>query len=234
MLLVHAGGSGQPRQPGQPGQPRQPGQPGHGEDGRQQATVAAAERWAESGVAALSVVPLERGWVAVVPTTGASAVAAPYDEALPLLLNRPLPHRLRPAIGLGVMGRRAVVSVTPSGWRAVRRWLVWQPGSAVVHPGGLAVARLADLVRAAGVTDPSAVAGLADVLHDPGGDAYSLVTDVLVALDLPGTELVEAHFFAAGRPGVVSVEPAAVAVRRFGKAVRDDVTWRDELDGSGR
>ncbi len=194
----------------------------------------AVERWAESGVVGLTVVPLERGWVGIVPTPGVSAVGVPYEDALPLLLNRPLPHRLRPAIGLGVVGRRGVVCVTPAGWRAVRRWLVWQPGGGVVHPGGLAVARLADLVRAAGVTDPSAVGGLAEVLHDPAGDARLMVADVLVALGLPGVALLDGGSAAGRLPGAVVVQPGAVSVRNFGKATRENVMWRDEMEGPGR
>lgn len=211
LLLVHAGGPSSAPGP-----------------------IATVERWAESGVVGLTVVPLERGWVGVVPTTGVSAVGAPYEDALPLLLNRSLPHRLRPAIGLGVVGRRGVVCVTPAGWRAVRRWLVWQPGRGVVHPGGLAVARLADLVRAAGVADPSAVGGLADVLHDPAGDARLMVADVLVALDLPGAALLDGGPAAGRLPGATVVQPRAVAVRRFAKATRENVMWRDEMEGSGR
>ena len=137
--------------------------------------VDAAVSWAESGVSPLAVVPEDGRWTAVLPVGEATAARRPYDDVVTMLLNRPVPHRLRPAVGVGVVGRRAVLCVTPGGWRAVRRWLVWQPGHGVVHPGGLPVARLADVVAAAGVDDPGAVGELAGVLHDPAGDARAVM-----------------------------------------------------------
>ena len=55
-------------------------------------------RWAGSGLTAVGVAPVEDGWTAVVPTTGESGVHEPYDNPVTLLLHRPLPNRLRPAI----------------------------------------------------------------------------------------------------------------------------------------
>lgn len=196
--------------------------------------VDGATTWAERGVAPVAVVPEDGRWTAVLPVAAATAARRPYDDAVTLLLNRPVPHRLRPAIGVGVVGRRAVLCVTPGGWRAVRRWLVWQPGTGVVHPGGLPVARLADVVAAAGVDDPAAVGALADVLHDPAGDAALVVADVLVTLGLPGGSLLEGATDPGEAFGAAVVAPSPGVVRRFDKAVHDDVSWQDEMEGRQR
>jgi hypothetical protein len=133
-----------------------------------------------------------------------------------------------------VVGRRAVLCVTPGGWRAVRRWLVWQPGHGVVHPGGLPVARLADVVAAAGIDDPGAVGELAGVLHDPAGDARAVMGDLLEVLGLPGGTYLAGTAVAADAFGASVVAPKPAAVRRYDKAVHDDVSWRDEMEEKPR
>ncbi len=188
-------------------------------------------RWAGNGLAAVGVAPLEDGWTAVVPTTGTSAVTGPYDDALTLLLNRPLPARLRPAIGVGVLRGQALVAVTPARWRSVRRWLAWQPGTGLVRPGGLPAARLADLVRVAGLDDPSAVAALADVVHDPRGDARTVLGDLLTALGLPGGSLLSGDHIAGALPDGREVEPSPGQVALFERMVHEESTWHDEMEG---
>ena len=193
--------------------------------------VDAAVSWAENGVSPLAVVPEDGRWTAVLPVGEATAARRPYDDVVTILLNRPVPHRLRPAVGVGVVGRRAVLCVTPGGWRAVRRWLVWQPGHGVVHPGGLPVARLADVVATAGVDEPAAVGELADVLHDPAGDARAVTRDLLEVLGLPGGSYLAGTAVAGDAFGASVVAPSPKVVHRFDKAVQDDVTWRDEMEG---
>ena len=193
-----------------------------------------AVSWAESGVAPLAVVPEDGRWTAVLPAGETTAVRRPYDDVVTMLLNRPVPHKLRPAVGVGVVGRRAVLCVTPGGWRAVRRWLVWQPGHGVVHPGGLPVARLADVVAAAGIDDPGAVGELAGVLHDPAGDARAVMGDLLEVLGLPGGTYLAGTAVAADAFGASVVAPKPAAVRRYDKAVHDDVSWRDEMEDKPR
>jgi hypothetical protein len=193
--------------------------------------VDAAVSWAESGLSPLAVVPEDGRWTAVLPVGAVTAARRPYDDVVTMLLNRPVPHRLRPAVGIGVVGRRAVLCVTPGGWRAVRRWLVWQPGHGVVHPAGLPVARLADVVGAAGVADPGAVGELADVLHDPAGDARAVTADLL---GLPGGTYIAGTAVAADAFGASVVAPKAATVRRYDKAVHDDVSWRDEMEDQQR
>jgi hypothetical protein len=194
----------------------------------------AAVSWAESGVAPVAVVPEDGRWTAVLPVGEVTPVRRPYDDAVTMLLNRPVPHRLRPAVGVGIVGRRAVLCVTPAGWRAVRRWLVWQPGHGVVHPGGLPVARLADVVGAAGLDDPGAVGELADVLHDPAGDARAVAGDLLEVLRLPGTTFLAGTAVAAEAFGASVIAPRPAVVRRYDKAVHDDVSWRDEMEDQQR
>ena len=193
--------------------------------------VDAAVSWAESGVSPLAVVPEDGRWTAVLPVGEVTAAQRPYDDVVTMLLNRPVPHRLRPAVGVGVVGRRTVLCVTPGGWRAVRRWLVWQPGHGVVHPGGLPVARLADVVAAAGADEPAAVGELADVLHDPAGDARVVTRDILEVLGLPGGTYLAGAAVAGDAFGASVVAPSPKVARRFDKAVQDDVTWRDEMEG---
>lgn len=185
-------------------------------------------RWAARGLVPVDVVPAD-DWSMVVPTSRSSAASPPYDDAMAVLLNRPLPTRLLPAVGLSVRDDDALICVTPHGIRATRRWLAWHPGVGVIAPGGLPTARLADLVKTAGLDDPEAVAGLADVLHDPQGDARQLLLDVLVALDLPGGQVLDGTLSAASEG--VRVEPDPRAVGRFDSMVQEDVSWRDEMEG---
>ncbi|MEP6651559.1 MAG: hypothetical protein ABJA74_16840 [Lapillicoccus sp.] len=199
-----------------------------------QGGVAAAVSWAESGVSPLAVVPEDGRWTAVLPVGEMTKARRPYEDAMTMLLNRPVPHRLRPAVGVGVVGRRTVLCVTPGRWRAVRRWLVWQPGHGVVHPGGLPVARLADVVAAAGVDDPGAIGELADVLHDPAGNARAVAGDLLTVLGLPGGTYLDGSAETADAFGASVVAPKPAVVRRYDKAVRDDVSWRDEMEDQQR
>jgi len=194
-------------------------------------TADAVVRWAGSGLTAVGVAPLEDGWTAVVPTTSASAVTGPYADALTLLLNRPLPPRLRPAMGVGVVRGQALVAVTPARWRSVRRWLAWQPGTGLVRPGGLPAARLADLVGVAGLDDPSAVAAVADVVHDPRGDAHTVLGDLLTALGLPGGALLTGDVTAGALLDGREVEPSLGQVALFERLVHEENTWHDEMEG---
>ena len=122
--------------------------------------VDAAVSWAENGVSPLAVVPEDGRWTAVLPVGSADRGVALDDDVVTILLNRPVPHRLRHRRWVRrVVGRRAVLCVTPGGWRAVRHWLVWQPGTAWSTPADLPSLRLADVVAAAGVDEPAAVGG---------------------------------------------------------------------------
>lgn len=215
----------------------------------------AARSWTEGGLTTVRVVPLRDGWTAVVPVTATSAAPPPYDNSVSVLLARPVPHSMRPCIGVAVVGDQALVAVTPARWRAVQRWVAWRPGTGLVRPGGLPTARLADLVHLAnsvGAVRPGAVAALAEIVHDPAGDARSVLRGVLDVLGLPGGELLERLQLLEDRsdphdprrpaspgstqptstvPGTHLVEPSPSRVAAFTRMVTEDASWREETGG---
>jgi len=79
--------------------------------------------WAERGLLPVHIVPLS-GWTAVLPA-GPSHARPPYDDTLKTLAGRPVPSRLRPAIGLF-----AVDDIAPQPRAAT--WASGRPG----HSGG--------------------------------------------------------------------------------------------------
>jgi hypothetical protein len=101
--------------------------------------------WLRRGLVACQVIPLGP-WTAVVPTESSSRAEAPYDNAVMVLAARPVPRRLRSALGFFTVDGRAVVTVQRPGWRSEVRWLVWEPGAGLVRAPGLELARPADLV----------------------------------------------------------------------------------------
>lgn len=188
----------------------------------------AAASWSRRGLVPVHVVPFP-GWSAVVPA-GPSVARPPYDDALVTLAGRPVAARLRGAIGLFAVRDMAVVTTQPSGWRATRRWLVWQPGAGVVRTPRLPAGRPEELVAVAGLRDRRAVRSVAELLRDPAGDAAGLLTDLLTLLDLPGAALVDGTGTAASVEGARLVEPAGHLVARFDSMVADDARLRAELE----
>lgn len=192
--------------------------------------------WAEGGLTTVRVVPLRDGWTAVVPVTPESAAPPPYDDPIGVLLARPVPHRMRPSLGVAVRGDQALVAATPARWRAVQRWIAWRPGTGLVRPAGLPSARLADLVHLAGTQSPRAVAALAAIVHDPSGDAVGVLRDALDALELPGGDLLDDPDIVSpqegtetsARPGTHLVEPSPPRVAAFTRMVTEDASWRAE------
>src|SRR5450756_2517304 len=142
--------------------------------------------WAQRGLMPVYVVPLE-GWTAVLPA-GPSQASPPYDDTLKTLAGRPVPSRLRSAIGLFVVDGKAMISAHPCGWRAVQRWFVWSPGEGVVQPRQLVAGRPADLVAAAGTRDRTARRRVRDRLVDAAGDAPGLLRELLAVLGSPGSK----------------------------------------------
>jgi len=179
------------------------------------ATVAA---WVRRGLVACHVQPLGR-WTAVVPAEPRSRAQPPYDDAVSVLAARPVPHRMRPTIGLFASAGRAVLTVQPRGWRGGQRWLVWEPGRGVIGAPGLVPARPADLVRATG-----SGRGIGAVLGDPAGDADRLVARVMEVLGLPGADVLR-----TGGTGPV-VTPSPKAVSRFDARATEDARHRAELE----
>jgi hypothetical protein len=174
------------------------------------------------------VVPLQ-GWTAVVPA-GPSHAMPPYDDSLKTLAGRPVPSRLRSAIGLFAVDSNAVITTHPSGWRATQRWFVWSPGEGVVQPHQLVAGRPADLIAAAGTHEKGARALVRDILVDGGGDAPGLLSDLLDLLALPGAGLLDGGQDPVTVPGSLMVEPDEQQVARFEKIVTQEARHRAELE----
>lgn len=184
---------------------------------------ARASGWVRRGLVACEVVP-QGEWTALVPAERTSRAVAPYDDPVATLLGRPLPGRLRPALGFFVVDDRAVVTVRTGGWRGVQRWLVWEPGAGRVPMPDLDVARPPDLVAAARArSGPGAVAA---VVADRSGDATGWIRGLLSVLGLPGAELLAAG---SGPRGQV-VAPTAQAVARFESRIAEQARHRAEME----
>jgi hypothetical protein len=184
--------------------------------------------WAQRGLMPVHVVPLQ-GWTAVVPA-GPSRAMPPYDDSLKTLAGRPVPSRLRSAIGLFAVDGNAVITTHPSGWRATQRWFVWSPRQGVVQPQQLVAGRPADLIAAAGTHEKGARSLVRDILVDGGGDARGLLSDLLDLLALPGADLLDGGQDPVTVPGSVMVEPDEQQVARFEKIVTDEARHRAELE----
>lgn len=183
--------------------------------------------WGRRGLGAVTVATLE-GWTVVVPT-GPARARYPYDDAVRSLAGRPVAVWMRPAIGLFHLGRQAVVTVQPDGWRPVQRWAMWTPRDGLVQPAGLASARPGDLLAAAG-----ADAGLAPALREAFGDtqpdAGAVLHRVLDVLGLPGGELLSGERDVADLPGARVAEPAPRHARAFDRIVSDETRHRTETE----
>ncbi len=193
------------------------------------AATSAVEVWAARGVVPVDVAPLEHGWVVVVPATGRTAVEPPYDDPVVLLVNRPVPARMRPAIGLVVRGGEAVVCVAARGWRSGRRWLAWSPGEGLVPPGGLPVLSLPSLVAASGVADPGALDALRAVGSDVAGAPRDFLVDLLAVLGLPGGPLLDGSALVGDDERCRRVLPDGRAVAGLEGAVHEERLWHEEL-----
>lgn len=184
--------------------------------------------WAQRGLMPVHVVPLQ-GWTAVLPA-GPSQASPPYDDTLKTLAGRPVPLRLRCAIGLFAVDGNAVISTHIPRRRARQRWFVWSPGEGVVQPQQLVAGRPADLIAAAGTRERGARSLVRDILVDSGGDVPGLLDDLLDLLALPGSELLSGVQDPATVPGSTVVAPDEQHVARFEKIVTDEARHRAELE----
>lgn len=187
--------------------------------------VKTASAWVRQGVVPSYVVPLA-GWTAVVPG-GPSQAGKPYDDPVHVLLARPVPTRMRAAIGLFRLDQRGVVVVHPRGWRALARWLVWERGAGVSGLPAHPAARPGDLAMAAGVV-PESVRAIREILTDHSAVADDVLADLMGALALPGERLLSGQVKDA--EGAVLVEPTAKAVERFSRVIKEDKEIRAELE----
>jgi hypothetical protein len=184
--------------------------------------------WAQRGLLPVHVVPLE-GWTAVLPAGQARAMA-PYDDTLKALAGRPVPSRLRPAIGLFAVDGNAVVSAHTPGWRTTQKWFVWVPGEGVVQPRQLVAGLPGDLVAASGTRDRTARRWVRELLVDGGGDAPHLLAGLLELLALPGSDLLDGRRDPVATRGYTLVEPGEQHVARFEKIISDEARHRAELE----
>jgi len=189
----------------------------------------AVSTWARRGLAPVHVVPLD-GWTAVLPA-GPSLVLPPYDDTTKILAGRHVASRLRSAIGFFALEGNAVVTVHPRGWRAIPRWFVWSPGRGVGRPRHLPAGRPGDLMTAAGIRDGAVRREIRDVLVESGGDANSVLGELMSLLSLPGSDLFEGAVDPTAAPGAALVEPGIQHVARFERIVSDQALHRAELEG---
>ncbi|HEY8653059.1 MAG TPA: hypothetical protein VIL87_08195 [Dermatophilaceae bacterium] len=146
------------------------------------------------------------------------------------LAGRHVASRLRSAIGLFAVDGNAVVTVHPTGWRAIPRWFVWSPGRGVARPWHLAPGRPADLVTAAGIRDARVRRDVRDTLVEAGGDADGVLHGLLALLLLPGSDLLDGGQDPATAQGSTLVEPDAQQIIKFERIVSDQALHRAEME----
>src|SRR5450759_52358 len=146
----------------------------------------AVSTWARRGLGPVHVVPLE-GWTAVLPA-GPSRALPPYDDTIKTLAGRHVASRLRSAIGLFAVDGNAVITVHPTGWRAIPRWFLWSPAHGVTRPWHLAPGRPADLLSAAGIPGTGVRREVRNILVETGGDAHGVLGGLMALLSLPGSD----------------------------------------------
>lgn len=183
-----------------------------------------ATGWARRGLVACQVVAVGQGWTALVPVEARSRAEEPYDDAAAVLVSRPLPRRLLPALGFLVVDERATVVLHRRGLRHRPRWLVWEPGAGHAPTPQLELATPSDLAGAVG--RPGAARQVARVVSDRSGDAVRLLTDMMTVLGLPGAELLAPD---VGLRGQV-VAPTAQSVQRFDKRMAEIARHHRELE----
>ncbi len=182
--------------------------------------------WLRRGQVAARVLELP-GWTAVVPAEDRARSAPPYDDPFTVLAGRPVPSRLRTALGLFAIEGRAVLTVQAEGWRTVHRWLLWEPGEGVVRAPLLSVARPIDLVDAAGVVARVEARDVVRTLTTGAPDAAGMIERLMAVLQLPSAGLLDDP--SALRQADL-VEPDTRAVRRFDRTVAEEARERAEIE----
>ncbi len=184
-----------------------------------------ADAWVRRGVVPSYVVPVP-GWTAVVPA-GPSQAAAPYDDALTVTANRPVPTRLRTAVGFFVIDDLAVVTLQTRGWRHGPRMLSWRSGHGADAVPGFEPLRLPQLAEAAGLVE-SGVPQLRAVLGRRTGSPMTVLQDVVETLALPGGHMLAGQGVKTDIEAVL-VEPDQKAVGHFVKVAGDEAAMAAEL-----
>lgn len=192
--------------------------------------LAAGPRAEVDGWVAGSVVPVTSAplgsWTVVVGT-GASRASAPYDDGTLVLASRVLAPRAGPGLGFFEIDGRAVMTAHAPRARTVR-WVVWEPGSGLLRPPGLALAGPSELVGLAGA--PAGVRDeLVELLHETRVQPARMLQAVMATLELPGTRLVLEPGRADALEGARQHLPDPRQVGWFDSAVHDSVRLRREL-----
>lgn len=186
-------------------------------------------RWASSGLVRVEAAPLDEWWTALAPGAGASVPAAPYDDPWTMLLNRPIPWRLRPAIGVLVHQDQALIAVTPKRVRSSQRWLAWRRGIGAVDVDPLPRAALRTLLVAADRDEPWTLGRLREVLDDDAGSPLEFACDVLELLELPGEDLLRGRARLADLDGAQHLEADPKRQAEFDQVVADEQANRSEV-----
>ncbi len=176
-------------------------------------------RWLAKGITPAAVVEAPNGWALVAPAASSSLASAPYDDAGDTLLARPVPRGYRPAIGLRLVGPRLLFGVVETGLTAPVRWLAWEAGAGLVRPGGLPLASLLRLARAAGVGDRATADALGEVLRPRPGPPLAVAVEVLEVLDLPGGPALTGGYSPLDDPEARVVRPQRRFAAAFDRAV---------------
>jgi hypothetical protein len=154
----------------------------------------------------------------------------PYDDTIKTLAGRHVSSRLRSAIGFFAVDGNAVVTVHPTGWRAIPRWFVWSPGRGVTRPEHLNPGRPVDLVTAAGIRTGGVRRDVRDLLVEQGGDADRLLGGLFELLSLPGSGLLDGGQDPGTAPGSILVDPDKQQIARFERTVSEKALHRAELE----
>ncbi|MBC9956979.1 hypothetical protein [Yimella sp. cx-51] len=184
-----------------------------------------ADAWVRRGVVPSYVVPLP-GWTAIVPADD-TQVRPPYDDALTVTANRPVPTRLRTALGFFVIDGVAIVSGQTRGWRSAPRMLSWTAGHGADEVPGFPPLKLGQLAECAGV-HPDGVGEVRSILARREGRPVEVLHDVIGALALPGAAMLHGSGVKSDLEAVL-VEPGKRAVDHFTKIASDEADMRAEL-----
>lgn len=184
-----------------------------------------ADAWVRRGVVPSYVVPLP-GWTAIVPADH-TQLGAPYDDSLTVLANRPVPTRLRTALGFFAIGDIAVVSAQTRGSRSTPRMLSWAPGHGADEMPGFPTLKVGQLAEAAGLHEGD-VRAVTRVLGARTGRPVERLQELMKVLALPGAAMLRGEGVKSDLEAVL-VEPDKSAVGHFEKVARDEDDMRAEL-----
>lgn len=182
------------------------------------ARAATAAEWVRGGVVPCHVLE-HPSWSIVVPAVGATAVAAPYDDALTVLASRYVGARLAPAIGLFRINDIAVLTARAAG-RGPTRWALRTADRDMVAGRELPALSPEGLHRALGSGAPTREVpvrevrdlwGRTDLAHE------EWLVEAATVLGLPGTRILSGADSDLGP----AVEPGTRSISTFESTIKD-------------